>query len=509
VRELAVVGAIAVAFALGSYYATRGPTGGELGWYGWANLLAGSAALLVAGVLAVRRAQGFGSPAARRVLWPRLLVLVGVLAGAVALERAAARTGWRLDWTADQRFELSPATHAACDALDAPLRATLFREPGDPRGRRSRFLLDGFAAARCLDVRQRDMEEAGPELEMFGVTTSDSVVLEHGSYYELVERPTEGALLEALLRLTKSPERRLYVTIGGGEGDLTASDDAGYSGLREALATEGYVLESLVMLAVREIPDDADGVLVVAPQRPLPPEALETLQAYVEGGGRLVVLLEPGADNGLEPLLKAFGFVSPPGMVVDAQFADLEGTARGTGVLVSTYSDHPITAGLESRHMSFYPGIRPVDPARKPRRDDRLEAVVYSSPRAWVTDRVEAARRGAVPVHRGEPLRRHPLVATGRYPREGGEARVVVFGDAGFASNRYLRALYNLDLVMNAVHWATEREIDITRRPKVLTPYQTPLPPQSTLQMLYGVGLLVPELLLMAGAVLWLRRRSG
>jgi hypothetical protein len=63
--------------------------------------------------------------------------------------------------------------------------------------------------------------------------------------------------------------------------------------------------------------------------------------------------------------------------------------------------------------------------------------------------------------------------------------------------------------VVNAVHWATDREAAVTLRPKVLTPYQSPLPPQTTLQMLYGVGLLVPEILLVAGAIVWVRRRSG
>ena len=53
------------------------------------------------------------------------------------------------------------------------------------------------------------------------------------------------------------------------------------------------------------------------------------------------------------------------------------------------------------------------------------------------------------------------------------------------------------------------REDAITLRPKVLTPNQDPLTPQQTLTMLYGIGLLVPELLLMAAAVAWLRRRGA
>jgi hypothetical protein len=97
------------------------------------------------------------------------------------------------------------------------------------------------------------------------------------------------------------------------------------------------------------------------------------------------------------------------------------------------------------------------------------------------------------------------VLTVGAYPRPGGETRIAVFGDADFASNRYLRALYNLDLLMNTIHWAAQRETEITLRPKSLTPDQYPLTPQQSLEMLYGVGLLIPELCVAAAAWTWVR----
>ena len=85
----------------------------------------------------------------------------------------------------------------------------------------------------------------------------------------------------------------------------------------------------------------------------------------------------------------------------------------------------------------------------------------------------------------------------------------MAFGDADFASNRYLRSIYNLDLVMNAVNWATEQESGITLRPKIRDTVQFPVPLNSSVQALYGVGLLLPEVLLIAGGITWLRRRSA
>jgi hypothetical protein len=159
--------------------------------------------------------------------------------------------------------------------------------------------------------------------------------------------------------------------------------------------------------------------------------------------------------------------------------------------------------------MVFFRGARPVIPARKPRPDDDLRAVAFSSRRAWLAP--DGAGDGARPPERPVDAEEDywPLVAIGRYPRAGGEARIVAFGDCDFAANANLRGLYNQDLALNAVHWAADRAERITLRPKALPPHQFPLTPQETLRMLYGVGLLVPELLLVAGGLAWLRRRAG
>ena len=46
-------------------------------------------------------------------------------------------------------------------------------------------------------------------------------------------------------------------------------------------------------------------------------------------------------------------------------------------------------------------------------------------------------------------------------------------------------------------------------RPKIRTTVQFPLPVADSLEMLYGVGLVVPEALLIAGCVVWLRQRAA
>lgn len=504
-RHLALPGLIALAFGVGGYYAT-----GEFGAFSTVNLAAGAAALFASAASGLRSLGELGAASARRVLGPRLLLLSLALAGGAALEVAAHRSGARLDLTANRRYELAPATRKALAELPGSLRMTLYYEALDPRTRRIRMLLREFARAGPVELRERVLDEAAEDVERFEIAFSNSVVVELGPRFEVVERPTEGSLLEAILLLSTPPRTVLDVPRGEGEGNLSRDDEGGYAGLAHALRAEGYRLRERVSAGHPEVPEDTGAVLLLAPERDLRPEAYDALRRYLEGGGRLVALLEPGAPPGLVGLLEDFGFGLPEGVVVDPASGPVDGAPPGVNPIAFVYAQHPVTRGLNSDRMTFFAIARAVLAARKPTPADRLEALVYTSPRAWISPDVEAIVRGALPPRPAAVrVERTTLAAAGRFPRAGGTARVVVFGDSDFASNRYLRALYNLDLVLNAVHWATEREVDITLRPKVITPNQAPLTPQQTLGMLYGVGLLLPELLLIAGAVAWQRRRGA
>ncbi len=504
-QRLALPGLIAVVFGLGSYYAT-----GEMGPFGIANVALGGGALLLSGIAAARRVHGLAEGAARRILLPRVALCLAVLLGAIAIERLAAHSELHLDWTVDRRFELFPATKSALRTLPSELTATLYHDRADPRARRTRMLLEEFARVGSVRVRVRDLEEAQEDVERFGIRGTNAVVLELRGAYEIVDRPTEGELLEAILRLRGAPTRVLYAAVGEGEGDLESVEASGYSGLASALRTEGYELRGLFTATADQVPEDAGGLLVIGARRTLRPEAAGAVQRYLERGGRLVALIEPGVRSGLEGVIEHFGFAIPDALVIDPAAGPVEGAPAGVNPVVAAYASHPITRGFSNRTLTFFLRARPVEAVHKPEPDDELVSLAFTSPRSWLNFDPAAVHGTSAPrPPPGTVFQRYPLVGAGRYPRPSGEARIVVFGDADFATNQYLRSLYNLDLLMNAIHWALAREDAITLRPKLLTPNQDPLTPQQTLGMLYGVGLLVPELLLIGAAVTWLRRRGA
>ncbi len=502
---LAVAGWIALLFGAGAYYAL-----GEASAFSSANLALGALALAVAAARAVARARSAAAPAFRGSVARGLAGVLAVAAFGVALERLASASHAQLDWSFERRFEISAATREALSDLGG-VEATLYTQDFDPRVRSTRLLLRLLAETGHLRWSERRLDDHPEDADRFEIASSNSVVLQVGDRVAVVDRPGEGTLYEALYRLRARDSGLLYVARGAGEGDLSRSDPTGFSGLGAALQTEGYRLRELVTATAAEVPEDGDALLVIAPQRAWRPEALAALDRYLARGGRLVAFLEPGVASGLEEVLARWGLVSPDGVVVDPASGAVAGEAPGVNPLVFHYSDHPVARGLDAGKMTFFHGARSFAP-RKPAPEDRIAGVAFASARSWLSSDPGVAARSAPPERPADAEEGyHLLVVAGSYVRDGRETRIVAFGDAELATNHYLRALYNLDLVLNAVHWAAEREPAITLRPKgvVSNRLQLPLPVQDTFTMFQGVGLLLPELLLLAGAWAWARQRSA
>jgi hypothetical protein len=503
-RELAVAGFVAVAFGLVSLHATE-----RVGAFVIANFCLGGAALLVAIALFARRLGAIGGPHSRRAIGFGLLRVALALLAAVGVERAAARADLRFDWTFERRYELAPATREALAELPAPLEILLFYDALDPRIRRTRLLLDTLTRHGAVAIRELAIDAAPAEINAYGVGGSNSLVLRLGDTFEVVARPTEGALFEALYRLLSRRGGAIALLHGEGQGDPGRGDARGYSGLVEALITEGYRVHSLVTAALHEVPDDVDVVLSIAPQRRLRDDALAALRRFLARGGGLVALLEPGSESGIEEILAEYGMRSPPAVLVDPASGAVAEEARGLAPVAHNYEQHPVTRGLDRSRMTFFSGVRSFE-LRKPQGDDELRAVVRASPRSWLSADLSILERHTDAIEpEGAPERYHPIAVAGRFTRDGVETRILAVGDSDFASNRYLRALYNLDLILNGIHWTAQREPAITLRPKIRSAVQFPLPVTESLQLLYGVGLLLPELLLIIGGIVWLRRRSA
>ena len=156
----------------------------------------------------------------------------------------------------------------------------------------------------------------------------------------------EGAITSAIDYVTTEQLPQLYVLEGHGEAELPAT-------LADQIEKENYEQQTLSLLTVDAVPEDASCVLVYAPATDLSEEEADMLRTYVQSGGKLMVAAgttETGSLPNLTGLLADYGVTAAEGIVVESE---REAYAFGMPyVLLPTLAESDITDAL--REENYY-----------------------------------------------------------------------------------------------------------------------------------------------------------
>jgi len=282
---------------------------------------------------------------------------------------------------------------------------------------------------------------------------------------ERIMQMSEEALSNAILKALRARDMKAYFTTGHGEAELDQVDGKGYSLLKGRLRELNF--EVLGGLQLQDgVPDDASLLVVLAPKERFSAADAEVLGRYLDGGGRALFLLDPGAPTGLEALLDAYSIELGQDFVVDLSgLGQLFGADVSVPVVIN-YGDHPISERLSSGTMSFFPLARSVRPASHRLKNPQIAALALTHQSSWgERDLSPVTGEGGQVEFDPEVDLRGPVslaVAVQAEPDTSltseGQVRIVVFGDADFASNEYFSQQANGALVANSVEWLTEDE---------------------------------------------------
>lgn len=123
----------------------------------------------------------------------------------------------------------------------------------------------------------------------------------------------EGAITSAIDYVVTEDLPKLYLLEGHGEAELPAT-------FSDQIEKANIDLQSLSLLTVDEVPEDADCVMIYAPSSDLSQEEAEMLSDYTKNGGKLLVAagpVEDGTLENLESLLSEYGVETASGIVVE------------------------------------------------------------------------------------------------------------------------------------------------------------------------------------------------
>ncbi len=480
-----------------------------IGWIAAGNLVLGLAAvaggLLLSGPGGMRRffagrASYFGFFTALSAL-----IVVAVLAAANWIAWAKPRT-W--DLTRNRIFTLAEDTVRTLRGLDRDVRVLAFYQQSEQEWAVADDLLK-----RYHDVSPRFGYELvdpyrQPDLvKRYAIVQGGPrIVLLAGGREARAKEPTEEALTNGLVELTRTGKKRIYFTTGHGEPSPADSGEKGYALAAKGLREDGFEVEPLSLLEKGEVPADASAILVAGARKAFLDPEVKALEAFLARGGHVGLYLEPEVEPGLDTILKAWGIEADRDMVVDPSPVSRIFGGSPVTPIVAPVQRHPIARDLQNVGVAL-----PTARSLTARTDTavRPEPVLLTGESAWgETDIAGLFGKGAK-YDEGEKKGPIPVAMTATNRVEGkGEGRLLVVGDSEFFDDRYQQVLGNLDFFLNGVAWLAEQPDRITIRPRAREASRLFLSEAQVAGIRFVTLDAIPVALLALGLTVWTVRRS-
>ena len=414
--------------------------------------------------------------------WKRLsqTALAGLLGLAllVGFNVLAAKQDWRWDATKTKRYSLAPETVGALENLDAEVVAAAFYRPEERV--QVQDLLDRFRQkSDKFSYEFVDPDRAALRAKEYQVTQTGTVVLLSGDKQEKLVFPDEEKLINGVIRVTNPYRAKLYFVQGHGEVDPAAGDERSAGQLTAVLKEQGADIEPLTLARQEAVPDDADVLFILGPQKDFLEHEIEVLQRYWDNGGRVFIALSAENRTNMDDWLKNTGLKRLDGFVLDPVSKLIVGDP--VAPLVQDYGPSPITSDFGL--MTIFPtaaALSAITPEQQGENPPPLAGYLgRSTEQSWLETDVDGLRASGTAVFDENADVPGPLWIAAVYqgdaadqagsqdaqaaPKKKRETRrAVVFADQDFLTDQYVGLSGNMDLARNSANWLMEREGLIT-----------------------------------------------
>jgi ABC-type uncharacterized transport system involved in gliding motility auxiliary subunit len=474
--------------------------------------------LLIGVAIAIDPEAVWGKMTARSALYGgNTLAIAALLLGILALINVlGSRRHERWDLTATRQFSLSDETIKVLGRIDQPIRVLgFFRD--DTRKEEFEQLLAEYETRSGGKLSYEFVDVDRPAVwQEYGIREYGTTVLVMGERRQQITGTRESDLTTALLRLIDPQPKKAYFTTGHNERRLDGLDNDGYNQIKTSMEADNFTVEGLDLFASGAVPDDAGLVVVAGPKSPFTEPERQALSAYLDRGGKLMVLVDPRTDSGLAPLLARWSIE-----VGQAYVVETDPNAFGLGSpffpVVGRFPVHKIT---EQMQRVLFPATTYVSAPQQTPAGAVMTSLAQTGDRSWAeTDEAALRDPRAIRFDEGADTRGpltlalaveiRPETAPGAEPDPAApKTRLVLLGTSNFVSNEFMALpIGNRDLFLNAANWLAEAEELISIRAKPTDTRTMFLSAAQRNTILYSTTLFLPLLVLAAGAAVWWSRR--
>jgi ABC-type uncharacterized transport system involved in gliding motility auxiliary subunit len=465
-------------------------------------LIGGGALLLIAAAFNLGAIGRFFTRRSSKLGANTVVMSLAVLAILAAINVVVFRHDKRFDMTSGHLYSLSPQSRKIARHLDRKIRFLYFSNQANPR---LDELIDEYRVySRDIAFRRID-PIAHPDLaKQYNVRTIGDMVATNGPRTIHLQGHDEEAITNALIRLSRNKVKTICFVEGHGERSIDSTGGNGYSTVKSELTKEDYKVQSVNLVTSDGVPNVCTELVIGGPKQAFFPQETAMVENYLDHGGKVFVLVDPETHTGLQPLFKSWNIKVGDNIVIDASGV---GRLFGTGPavpLVHDYGVSPITQGFQDS-MTFFPLARTVNIADTSKTTPTEVELLKTSPASFATPKII----GTTVSYNPKQDMRGPLSLGVTAQKTEGKAiaRLAVFGNSTFATNRWVGLQRNGDLFYNTVSWLSQDENLISIRPKSPTNRRVTMTEaeQRTLMWL-SLGIL-PGLVVIAGVLIWWRRR--
>jgi ABC-type uncharacterized transport system involved in gliding motility auxiliary subunit len=302
----------------------------------------------------------------------------------------AVRYPVRIDLTESQQFTLAPQTQQILRNLQQTVKVWVFDPTQNPQ---IKELLQSYKreGGEKFQFEFVDPLAQPGKAREFSITSIGEVYLQSGDKKQVLQKggtafgsdPNQGLseikLTNGLEEILSTRVATVYFLQGKGARPLKEGQ-GGIQQAEKALKDKYYNAQTLNLTERKEVPEDADALIVPGLEKPFSDTEIKALKAYLDRGGSLLLMVDPAIDTGLDKMLQEWG------VKLDARLAiDASGTGQrfGLGPTVPTvrrYGEHPITQSFGSG-ISFYPFARALETS--PVEGIEEKPLIWTSQESW------------------------------------------------------------------------------------------------------------------------------
>ncbi|TVO70931.1 GldG family protein [Sedimenticola selenatireducens] len=408
------------------------------------------------------------------------------------------------DWSNQSRNSLSSASQQLIGRLQSPLVIHSFAPPNPELRARIKAVIAPYQRINA-EIQLTFIDPISqPQLTReSGIRIAGELQFNYQGRTENLGILNEQSISNTIQRLIQQGERWIVSIEGHGERKLTGQANHDLGSFGAELVRKGFHLQTLDMTRQLAIPRNTSLLIIAGPHIAYLPGELQLIQQYLEQGGNLLWLTDPGEQHNIPSLFSETGLEILPGTVVDANASKL-GLDNPAIALVTRFHDHPATAQLDQ--VTLYPFAAALKSSASgtwqttPLLQTQSNSWNETSPLSGELKRDVDAGEEAGPLTIG--------IAFSRTINQQNQ-RVLVMGDGDFLSNSYLGNGGNMNLGLNLIRWLVEDDNLLDIPVKTASDIELNLSPTTGAAIGLGFLFILPALFISSGVAIWWRRRRA